>query len=516
MGQLYVVDGYIASGYIQSGITIDWKNRIIYIPRFALFQVQSSPTAIYELDLNAFRLKLKELEASEDGMIYPHTHEHNKPVTVGGVTLARVIEIVNSYTITFENGQYAVNLIGGNSNIADKVNVNGVSVRSANSAGLVELKEMIEGVAATKRMIEALRSSHSGYGAIYYWDPVAGNDTNDGLTPEKACKTFKYIHDNLVEDWGHDIIFAMPGSSNSSTVSYENLVIYKNYVFLRGPGRDFLISSANNALNNITITGEGVQVAKLRVGENPSNTMHAIWCSGSFVSLEHIVVRNTNKGVELTGVARAYMHNLDVQDNIGYGFKVAGASTHVYVKDSHFGDNGGTGILIDNVGGDDIVIHNEVMSHGNGGYGIHITPGSGGVVLHSDVNIFNNTLGNIYDQGLNTYNEATLADMAVAHAVWDEPATDHSFGGSFSALVRDATPGNIATAVRTNLATELSKINSQINGLTTPQLTMLTSMYELLGLDPTKPLVVTPTTIDVGTIHQNIIGNDTMTTVTRV
>jgi hypothetical protein len=53
-----------------------------------------------------------------------------------------VIEIINDYTVTFEDGQYAVNLVGANSNIADRVNVNQVSVRAANSAGLVQTKEI--------------------------------------------------------------------------------------------------------------------------------------------------------------------------------------------------------------------------------------------------------------------------------------------------------------------------------------------------------------------------------------
>ena len=65
------------------------------------------------------------------------THRHNPPVDVGGVSLARVVEIINGYTLTFEDGQYAVNLYGANTNAADVVNVNQVSVRSSNSAGLV-------------------------------------------------------------------------------------------------------------------------------------------------------------------------------------------------------------------------------------------------------------------------------------------------------------------------------------------------------------------------------------------
>jgi hypothetical protein len=101
--------------------------------------VQASPTEIRELDLNAFRLKLKDLEDSPEGMPYLDTHRHNTSVTLGGVTFARLIEIINDYTITFEDGQYAVNLVGANSNVGDRVNVNQVSVRSANSAGLIEV-----------------------------------------------------------------------------------------------------------------------------------------------------------------------------------------------------------------------------------------------------------------------------------------------------------------------------------------------------------------------------------------
>ena len=118
-------------------ITIDWGTRVIYIPRNDLTLIQSSPVEIRELNLNWFRLQLKDLEDSEEGMIFPDTHRHNTEVSLGGLTFARVIEIINDYTLLFEDGQYAVNLVGANSNVGDRVNVNQVSVRSANSAGLI-------------------------------------------------------------------------------------------------------------------------------------------------------------------------------------------------------------------------------------------------------------------------------------------------------------------------------------------------------------------------------------------
>ena len=113
-------------------INIDWGAKIINIPQADLISLGGN---IYELDVDAFRLILKDLEDSIEGMSFPDTHRHNTIVTVAGVTLARVIEIINGYTITFENAQYAVNLVGANSNIPDVANVNQVSIRSFNTAG---------------------------------------------------------------------------------------------------------------------------------------------------------------------------------------------------------------------------------------------------------------------------------------------------------------------------------------------------------------------------------------------
>ena len=118
-------------------LSIDWGNKIINVPKDYLTLVQQTPTEIRELNINKFRLDLKDLEDDEQGITHLDTHVHYPPVTVSGVELAMVVQIINGYTVTFEDGQYAVNLVGANSNIGDVVNVNQVSVRSGNSAGLI-------------------------------------------------------------------------------------------------------------------------------------------------------------------------------------------------------------------------------------------------------------------------------------------------------------------------------------------------------------------------------------------
>lgn len=160
MAQPYVSTNYVSTGYAQEGIYINWGTKTIYIPKIEMELIQSTPVEIRELNLNTFRLALKDLEDNEEGMIFPDTHKHNTTVLLGGIEYARIVEVLEPYTITFEDGQYAVNLVGANSNVGDRVNVNQVSVRSANSAGLIQTREL----------------EQASYNGKVYIDTVSGVD----------------------------------------------------------------------------------------------------------------------------------------------------------------------------------------------------------------------------------------------------------------------------------------------------------------------------------------------------
>jgi hypothetical protein len=118
-------------------ISIDWTTYIISVPKADLTLIQASPTEIRELNVNWFRLQLKAIEASLEGHPKLKTHNHNTEVLLGGIVFARTVEILEPYTITFEDGAYAVNLVGANNNIGDRINYNQVQVRPTNSAGLI-------------------------------------------------------------------------------------------------------------------------------------------------------------------------------------------------------------------------------------------------------------------------------------------------------------------------------------------------------------------------------------------
>lgn len=116
-------------------VSIDWATKVITIPKADLVFISGT---LYELDVNAFRLALKDIEDSEDGSAQPDTHRHNTQVVLSGVTYARTFEIINGYTVTFGTPSpvYTVRCVGANHNLADVCNFNGVSLIVGNSAGL--------------------------------------------------------------------------------------------------------------------------------------------------------------------------------------------------------------------------------------------------------------------------------------------------------------------------------------------------------------------------------------------
>ena len=116
-------------------ISVHWPSKVVTVPQSYLTFVSGT---VYALDIEQFRLDLKNLEDGEQGISYLDTHNRNAPVTLAGDVYDQTFEIINGYTITFEDGQYTVALTGADNNIAENTNVNQVKIRTVNSAGLIE------------------------------------------------------------------------------------------------------------------------------------------------------------------------------------------------------------------------------------------------------------------------------------------------------------------------------------------------------------------------------------------
>jgi len=140
-------------------ISIAWGTKIISVPRTYLTPLGG---VFYELDVDQFRLDLKTLEASDKGMPFLDTHRHNTEVVLSGDIYARFIEIINGYTVTFEDGQYVTRCVGANHNIADIKNANQVSLIIGNSAGLI--RATTDEIASS--ILDAARVDYDDAGSI--------------------------------------------------------------------------------------------------------------------------------------------------------------------------------------------------------------------------------------------------------------------------------------------------------------------------------------------------------------
>lgn len=170
-------------------LSVNWATKVILVPQADLTFLGGT---LYELDVDAFRLELKEIEASEEGLPFLDTHRHNTEVVLSGDIYARIIEIINGYTVEFEDGQYVVKCVGANHNLADVKVPNQVSIVVGNSSGLIraQIDSMETEVIKTRKYItNAQKVDISTQELIIYDD--------DGVTPLQT-------HD-LDTDGGEDV-----------------------------------------------------------------------------------------------------------------------------------------------------------------------------------------------------------------------------------------------------------------------------------------------------------------------
>lgn len=169
-------------------VSIDWATKVITIPKADTTLVDAGPPEIRSYDVDAFRLELNDIQDSEEGIVFDTTHEHTPEKTLSGITYARFVEIINGYTVEFENGSYTVQLTGANHNIADVQVQNSVGIVVQNSAGLIVLEgsglTAAQSAALTQiqKLLEADQFYDQSEGLLHYYD----RGTTTDLIPAKT------------------------------------------------------------------------------------------------------------------------------------------------------------------------------------------------------------------------------------------------------------------------------------------------------------------------------------------
>ena len=349
-------------------ITVNWATKVINIPKSDTQLVQSSPIEIRSLDIDWFRLQLKAIEGSEEGAPFLDTHSHNTTVTVGGVTLARVVEIINGYTITFENGSYAVNLVGANSNISDVLNLNNVQVRSANSAGLTYSKEIENQSFLDGRIYIDTDNGLSGtlYPRGTLSDPV------DSYTDAKTIRSLRGlserylisgaltfgVSDNLEKnDWlGVNSILAditLSGGSTLNTV-FNNVTLSGTY-----NGHCLIENSVVNGATNFQgdISFSGIK-GTITFPSNPANKSYVIHDSYSLIAGTGSPIIDFNSATSLDVSIRNYSGAIELRNLVDGDVSIDLDSGSLVIDASCTGGTiviTGTGSIIDNSAGSTVV-----------------------------------------------------------------------------------------------------------------------------------------------------------------
>ncbi len=273
-------------------VYIDWGNKIIHVPKSDTVLVQSTPTEIRQLDVDVFRLLLKDLEDSSEGIAFPTTHSHTAPISVGGVSLARVIEFINGYSITFENGQYAINLIGANTNLGDVVNVNQVSIRSSNSAGLVNLEEIkIQSFQDARVWI----NTNSGLAGTAFSRGTPANPVDNPTDAREISNA------NKLERFHLTGTISLPNGEDFTGSDWEGHSIISSKIILNN------VTVSNSYFNNLEITGQCdgyVDIENSKV-QNITNFAGIL----QDCSIDNIYLDSTN--TELINITNCRSHSID-------------------------------------------------------------------------------------------------------------------------------------------------------------------------------------------------------------
>lgn len=306
------------------------------------------------------------------------------------------------------------------------------------SAGCYVVDTVIDGtmVSNLSRLVEMQRPHHTGTGQIWFWDPVNGNDNWQGDNAHRATKTFAAAH-SLAKDNNHDIIICVAGDNTGSTLVHENIVITKNYIFVRGPGRDFTLHSLIDNLPTIDIQSNGVEISSMVLSSEITNTESCIKCSGSFPYLKDLYIEDSVNGIDIIDGDHGIIDNTRVGHNSGYGINITGNSEHFVIKDSHIGSNGNNGIIIDINTGHEVIIEGRTIVHSNTGYGVSISPTSNEIFLSKDVSVYNNTVGGILDNGIGTVIDKEADIQNIVTSVWAGLRDNNQVSGSHGEAIKD-------------------------------------------------------------------------------
>ena len=161
---------------------------------------------LYDLDTNKFRIDVITLLSDQYHIWMPDAFEHATLATIVGTDLARRIQLINNYSIEFEDGRYSVRLIGSNNNFFDVAGgflvQNSVQVIPGNSAGLVQssvsglTREESEQLKLSSEIMTCDQFFNKETGVLHYYR----RGTTEDIIPPKIVAGEQVTNDVSIEE----------------------------------------------------------------------------------------------------------------------------------------------------------------------------------------------------------------------------------------------------------------------------------------------------------------------------
>lgn len=381
----------------------------------------------------------------------------------------------------------------------------GVGITDNSTGTVIDTSAMlIPEVTSLKNYIESQRPTHQAFGKRLFVDPVSGSDLRNGTSEIAAVKTITKAISLAVSGRG-DAIFILAPSAGVVTID-ERVVIDKEDLHIRGPGRGVQFQPSTPNLGDvITIDAEKCSFSGFIVrAPAGSTTDNCITINSKFALFKKLYLVGTQagsgNGFLFRGGDYHEIYDCESEKMGGSGLKTvdaglaSGSPREITVSGGNYYLNNLHGIELTSNTGASVGTSTRLIRirganvHNNLGYGLTADSNSTNLIIDTDTMFHQNTLGDIQSTS------PSLIQMSPARSVWMANASEYANAGSMGEL-------------------------QNAGGLTPTQQTMLVEMYNLLGLDPTKPLLVTDTSRVVGDgseISQTITSTPTQTTVTRV
>lgn len=370
----------------------------------------------------------------------------------GGVATAITVRLLDNWRVRFEArpGDETIQCIISGGNLVGGPGGNPVApsaftqvLNLSSASGTIATPGTASENINIKYLLASLSGTQKSVGTIYYWDPVAGNDNNTGLTPTAAVATFSKAH-TLATAAHHDIIFCLASDPSGITTVTENLDISKSTLKVRGPGYTFQLVPTQTTDPTISVSGGNVEVSGMYISTAASGSQSAIALSGDHSIIRDCWIANTrNHGISISVAKNTEITNCVLENcgesGTGNGINFGSTTTRSTVSQCII-YSAVNGIALSGTGIADNTIDNCLI-YQNSSYGVSIGSGVNRTIVRNGNTIVNNTAGQTLDSGTDSYIETPAGGASaseIADAVWDEVLTSHTTPSSASKLLKDA------------------------------------------------------------------------------